>query len=82
MFSNTVSEAFAALEGAVEVLGAVDWEALPAGDLLAAIERLETGRRRTTALAHDLVAAVSRCDEKDLGGARHTVIADVIRVST
>ena len=82
MFSNAVSEAFSALDGAVEALGAVDWEALPAGELLAAIERLETGRRRATALAHDLVAAVARCDEKDLGGARHAVMADVIRIST
>ena len=82
MFSNTASEAFAALEGAVEALGAVDWEGLPAADLLNAIERLETGRRRATALAHDLVSAVARRDEKELGGASHSVIADAIRIST
>ena len=82
MFSNAVSEAFAALEGAVEALGAVDWDGLSACELLEAVERLETGRRRATALAHDLVSAVGRRDEKDLGGARHTVIADAIRIST
>lgn len=63
------------------MLGALDWDAMPAGQLLEAMERLETGRRRTTALAHDLVAAVSRRDEKELGGTRHTVIADTTRVS-
>ena len=81
MLSIQACEALTALEGAVEMLGALDWDAMPAGQLLEAMERLETGRRRTTALAHDLVAAVSRRDEKELGGTRHTVIADTTRVS-
>ncbi len=81
MSSNPVSDAFAALESAVEALGALDWASLPVGEQLGALDRLETVRRKATACAGDLVLAAVRCGDEALGGVVHKVIADVIRVS-
>jgi len=49
MFSTPVDEAFAALDAAVQGLGALDFGALAAGQQLQALERLETVRRKATA---------------------------------
>lgn len=81
MSSNPVADAFAALEGAVEALGALDWDGLPVGEQLGAMDRLETARRRATACAGDLALAVERRGDAALGGVAHRVIADVIRIS-
>lgn len=81
MLSNQVCGAFTSLAGALEALGAVDWDGLPAVQLLEALERLETGRRLATALAHDLAAAVDRRPDRELGGIGFKVIADVTRIS-
>ena len=48
--------ALAALDDAIEALGALDGDTLPVADLLAAVEAVETSRRRLTALAGDLAA--------------------------
>ena len=81
MLSTPVCEAFAALDAAVEALGALDWGALAAGQQLAALERLETVRRKATAASCDLTAAVERDEDKVLGGVVHKVIADVLRTT-
>lgn len=81
MSSNPVLDAFTALESAVQAVGALDWEGLPASDLLKALERLETVRRRTTACACDVAAAVEHCDQQVLGGVAHKVMADVMRTT-
>lgn len=81
MLSNTVSGAFAAAEDAVAALGALDWDGLPARERLEALDRLESVRRRAAACSHDLVASVRRCDESEIGGICHKVIADVLRIS-
>ena len=81
MLSTPVCEAFAALDAAVEALGALDWGALAAGQQLAALERLETVRRKATAASCDLTAAVERDEDKVLGGVAHKVIADVLRTT-
>ena len=76
-----VHSAFAAFDEAVQALGALDFDGLPAEQLLAAVERLETGRRRLTALAHDLAAAVAGRGEEEIGGSPHRLLADTARVS-
>ncbi len=81
MSSNPVSDAFALLEAGVEALGALDWSALPVGEQLGALDRLETVRRKATACAGDLVLAVDRCGDEALGKTAYRVIADVIRIS-
>ena len=78
---SSIAEAFAQLDAAVEAVGAVDWDALPAREMLDALDRLEGARRRTIACSYDVVAAVQRRDETELGGIRHKVIADVLRIS-
>ena len=78
---SSIAEAFAQLDAAVEAVGAVDWDALPAREMLDALDRLEGARRRTIACSYDVVAAVARRDETELGGIRHKVIADVLRIS-
>jgi Domain of unknown function (DUF222) len=45
------------------------------------LEQLETARRRQIAFSHDLIAALSREDPAELGGAPHQVIADWLRIS-
>ncbi len=81
MLSSRVSEVFAAVDAAVEALGALDWDALPIRERLEALDRLETQRRRTAATALNLVGSVDRCGERALGGVCAKVIADVIRIS-
>jgi hypothetical protein len=81
MSSTSVSEAFDALESAVQAFGALEWGKLPAGELLRALARLETTRRQTTACAYDLAAAIEHCDEQALGGVAHKIMADVMRTT-
>ena len=81
MLSTPVGEAFAALEAAVEALGAVDFGALAAGQQLQALERLETVRRKAGAVSCDLAAVIDRDEDKVLGGIAHKVIADVLRTT-
>lgn len=81
MSSTKVSEAFTALESAVQALGALSWEGLPPAELLAALARLEAARRRTTASAYDLAAVIEHCDQQALGGIAHKVMADVMRTT-
>ena len=78
---RSIDEVFAGLDAAVAALGALDWDGLSTTDLLSALDRLETARRRATACAHDAAAAVERRGEQVLGAKPHRVIADVLRVS-
>lgn len=78
---SSIPEAFDLYDGAIQALGAQDWDAVGTGELLAAVERLETGRRRAAALAHDLVAAVSRRSEEHLAGSAHRILADAARLT-
>ena len=81
MFSNQVVEALAALETAVESLGALEWDSLPIRARLEALNRLETVRRKAAACSLDLVGSVNRSKEPALGGAAAKVIADVLHLS-
>ena len=81
MFSIGVDEALHALDSAVQALGAIDLDVLPVAELLAVVERVETGRRRMTALAGDVASAVDRRDLTELGGRAFRVVADVARLS-
>ena len=81
MLSDRVSASFAAVEGAVQALRALDWDALPIRERLEALDRLETVRRRTAAAALDLVGSVDRSGQQVLGGVAAKVIADVVRIS-
>ena len=78
---GSIIESLAAVETAVEALGAVDWDGLPMRDRLEVLERLETVSRRSVARATDIVASLDRCDEQALGGICHKVVADVLRIS-
>ena len=69
MLSNSVSAAFAAVDAAVQALGALDWDALPIRDRLEALDRCETVRRRVAATGLGLVGSVERSGERVLGGA-------------
>ena len=81
MSSISVFEALAAVDSAVQALGALDWNAVPVRERLEALDRLETIRRRTSAMSLDLVGSVDRSREPALGGVVAKVIADVIRIS-
>ncbi|MGI9123213.1 MAG: 13E12 repeat family protein, partial [Mycobacterium sp.] len=81
MSSIDVTEALASLDAAVQAVGALDWDALTVREQLTAMGELETARRRAAACSHDLTAAVARHDEQSLGGVRHRVIADVLRIT-
>jgi hypothetical protein len=81
MSSTDVASALSALDAAVQAVGALEWEKLPAGELLKALARLETSRRQTTACAYDLASAIEHCDDRTLGGVTHKVMADVMRTT-
>ncbi|MEX1210878.1 MAG: HNH endonuclease signature motif containing protein [Candidatus Nanopelagicales bacterium] len=81
MLSIPVAEAFTALDAAVEAVGGLDWDCLPARERLEALGRLETVRRRQTASSHDIAGSLDRHDDGDIGAILHKVIADVLRVS-
>lgn len=65
----------------MDAVAAVDWNVLPVADLLKALERLEIARRKATACACDLAAAVQKSDEAALGTVAHKVMADVMRTT-
>ena len=78
---SSISEALARLDAAVQDVGTLDWESLPIGGRLEALDRLETIRRRAAAASLDLVGSVNRSGAAALAGAAAKVIADVIRIT-
>jgi hypothetical protein len=78
---SSVTDALAALDAAVAAVVALDWDGIPVAELLAALDRLETARRRATAGAYDAAAAVDRRGEQVLGAKSQRVVADVARIS-
>ena len=78
---SSITDAFDALDAAVATVVALDWDGTPLTELLEALDRLETARRRATACAYDAAAAVDRRGEQVLGAQSRRVIADVARVS-
>jgi hypothetical protein len=78
---SSITEAFAQLDAAVEAVGALDWDSLSTRDRLAALDRLETARRRQFASSHTIVGSLDRNDHGEIGAILHKVIADVVRVS-
>jgi len=78
---SDMADAFTALESAVQAVGALDWSTVPVGELLHALDRLETARRQTTACAYDLAAVLEHSDQQAMGGVAHKVMADVMRTT-
>ena len=78
---SSIADAFAALDSAVQVIGAVDWDGLPVAERLEALDRLETVRRRACACAGDLALSIDRSNDPGIGRAAPRVIADVLRIS-
>ncbi len=78
---RSIDDALAGLDAAVAAFDALDWDGLPIRELLTALDRLETARRRAAAVAYDAAAALDRRGEHDLGGRSHRILADVLRVS-
>lgn len=78
---SSISDALAALDDAVQGLGALNWDHAPIRERLEALERLETIRRKAAATALDLVGSVQRSKDPALGGATAKVIADVVRIT-
>jgi len=79
MLSNSVHQALAALEAAVEALGAADWEDPPVRERLEALQQWETSARVQRARSCGVARGLDRCDELGTMGAK--VIADVLRIS-
>lgn len=71
----------AALDAAVQAVGALDFGSLAVRDQLGALDALEMVRRRATASAGAWALTVERRGDAALGGVAAKVIADVIRVS-
>lgn len=78
---SSISDAFAALDAAVDVVGALDWESLPIRERLEAMDRLEIVRRKATACSGDVAVSIERAGTAVLGRPAPTVIADVLRIS-
>ena len=81
MLSNPVQEVFTALDAAVQALGTLDWDRMPAAERLEAIDRLETARRLQTASSNDIAGSLDRDDGGAIGPILYRVIADVLRIS-
>lgn len=81
MLSNKVAEAFTALDAAVQTVGALDWDALPAKERLEALDRLEVATRRQRASSHSITSSLDRNDNGEIGPILPRVIADVLRLS-
>lgn len=81
MLSIPVAGALSALDAAVEAVGALDWDSLPAGERLELLEHLETARRKQTARSYDIAQSLNRTDEEGLGRTLPKVIADVLRIT-
>lgn len=81
MSSNSVVDAFTALDDGLQAVGALDWDGLPIRQRLELMERLETVRRRAAACSTDIAASVARAGDPGIGPSVHKVIADVLRVS-
>lgn len=78
---SSTADVLAGLESAAVNLDGLDWDAMPLGDLLEGLERLETVRRRATARAYDAAAAVARRDQQALAAVPHRLVADLLRIS-
>lgn len=81
MISATAAGLLSALDAAVEAVGALDWDAHSVGDRLDALERLETARRKQTAVSYDVAQSLNRSDDEKLGRTLPKVIADVLRIT-
>lgn len=81
MFSIRVAEVFSALDDAVDALVALDWDSIPCTERLAALDRLETARRRQTAASHTVTGSLDRSSDPQIGPILSKVIADVLRIS-
>ena len=81
MLSNPVQEVFTALDAAVQALGALDWERIPALERLDALDRLETARRHQTTCSNEIAGSLDRNDDGEIGPILYKVIADVLRIS-
>src|SRR5512133_3415846 len=78
---SSTTDAFAALDAAVQAVGACDWDTQPIRERLDALDRLETIRRRTAATSLDLLGSVARSKDPALGRATARIIADVLRIT-
>jgi hypothetical protein len=76
-----VAQTLAALDAAVEAVGALDWDSLPVFERLEALEHLETTRRKQTACSYDVVQSLNKNDDGALGRSLPKVLADVLRIS-
>jgi hypothetical protein len=75
---SSIGRALDALDVAVELLGAAEFEELPAPERFAALERLETAVRRQIAVSHEQITHLERyegCPPISI------VLADVLRIS-
>ena len=78
---SSIKDGLAALDAAVQAVGAVDWDSLPIRARLEALDRLETIRRRAAAASLDLIGSVQRSKDPAVGGATARIIADVVRIT-
>ena len=78
---RSTNDVLAALDGAVQELGGLDWDTVPIRERLEALDRVETIRRRAAAATLDLVGSVHRSKDPALGGSTAKLIADIVRIT-
>lgn len=78
---SSIFQQLAALDAAVQAVGALDWDSLPIRGRLEALDRLETIRRRAAAASLDLTGSIECSRDPALGSSTAKVIADVLRIT-
>ena len=68
MLSNSVSEALAAIDAALDTLFTLDLSGLSVQDLLAVAARCEKAHRRNTVARHDVSHALHQRPVSEIGG--------------
>lgn len=70
-----------ALDAAVDAVAALTWDSASSRDRLAALDRLETARRRQLAYSHVIVGSLDRDKDATIGATLPKLIADVLRIT-
>ena len=76
-----VAAALEALDAADAAIRRLNFDALSPAVRLYVLERMETARRRQTAVSNDVIGGLAKEDPADIGGPVHKVVADWLRIS-
>lgn len=76
-----VACALGALDAADAAIRGLNFDLLDPAIRLRVLERMETSRRKQTAVSHDVIAGLAKEDPAAIGGPVHKVVADWLRIS-